>query len=129
SALITAAFAALGAAIGSIVPGLGTGIGAAIGGSIGAGISAATAGTESGGIGGMFDSGGIATGVGFMPKATLAPERVLSPRETSAFERLVDHLTSNPGGMRNTVHAPIHMHGARATGQDVQDRLLKLMDN
>ena len=33
-----------------------------------------------------FDSGGIASGKGFMPKNTIRPERVLSPRQTQAFE-------------------------------------------
>lgn len=33
-----------------------------------------------------FDSGGLASGKGFMPKNTVRPERVLSPRQTQAFE-------------------------------------------
>lgn len=40
-----------------------------------------------GGIaGGFFDEGGLAKDIGFMPKNTIKPERVLSPRETAAFE-------------------------------------------
>jgi len=35
-----------------------------------------------------FDSGGIARGTGMMPKNTIKPERVLSPRETVAFEKM-----------------------------------------
>ena len=42
----------------------------------------ATAYNRSGG----YDSGGVANGVGFMPKATLKPERVLSPSQSKAFE-------------------------------------------
>lgn len=40
-----------------------------------------------------FDSGGVANGIGFLPKATIKPERVLSPGQTLAFERLPDALT------------------------------------
>ncbi|MCA1007437.1 hypothetical protein LCL87_17100 [Rhodococcus hoagii] len=39
-----------------------------------------------------YDQGGIADGLGFMPKWTLEPERVLSPQQTKAFETLVDVL-------------------------------------
>ncbi len=39
-----------------------------------------------------MDRGGLARGVGFMPKLTSRPERVLSPAQTKAFERLVDVL-------------------------------------
>jgi tape measure domain-containing protein len=37
-------------------------------------------------LGGLFDSGGVASGLGFMAKGTVQPERVLSPRQTRAFE-------------------------------------------
>lgn len=43
-----------------------------------------------------YDQGGIASGIGYMPKATLEPERVLSPRQTKAFEKLVNNITTNP---------------------------------
>ncbi|TFV49540.1 phage tail tape measure protein [Blastococcus sp. TF02A-35] len=33
-----------------------------------------------------FDRGGVAVGQGYLPKATIAPERVLDPRQTQAFE-------------------------------------------
>lgn len=36
-----------------------------------------------------YDQGGIANGIGFMPKYTIKPERVLDPRETVAFENLI----------------------------------------
>lgn len=45
-----------------------------------------------------FDSGGIASGVGLMPKATIKPERVLSPRQTVAFDSLVDFLVKGRQG-------------------------------
>jgi hypothetical protein len=40
-----------------------------------------------------YDLGGIATGAGFLPKYTSAPERVLSPQQTADFGRLVDLLS------------------------------------
>jgi len=46
---------------------------------------------------GGYDSGGVATGVGFLPKYTPKPERVLSPRQTASFDRLVALLER--GGM------------------------------
>lgn len=39
-----------------------------------------------------YDQGGIANGIGFMPKWTLEPERVLDPKTTRAFETLVTVL-------------------------------------
>jgi len=38
----------------------------------------------------IFDSGGVANGRGIMHKATLEPERVLSPAQTRAFQEMVD---------------------------------------
>lgn len=40
-------------------------------------------------MGGLFDRGGVAGGTGYMAKDVIAPERVLSPRQTEAFENLV----------------------------------------
>jgi hypothetical protein len=37
-----------------------------------------------------YDSGGLATSAGLLPKYTQQPERVLSPRQTEAFERALD---------------------------------------
>ncbi|RDI32464.1 phage-related protein [Rhodococcus sp. AG1013] len=39
-----------------------------------------------------YDQGGIANGIGLMPKYTIKPERVLSPEMTPIFERLVEVL-------------------------------------
>jgi len=41
---------------------------------------------------GFYDQGGIASGRGFMLKDVIRPERVLSPRQTEAFEALVPML-------------------------------------
>lgn len=52
-----------------------------------------------------YDSGGIASGVGVLQKNTLQPERVLSPRQTRAFEALVSSITSDsylPAGSSTT---------------------------
>ena len=40
---------------------------------------------------GVFDAGGIADGIGEMRKRVIKPERVLSPRQTDAFETMVAH--------------------------------------
>ncbi|MFA5707934.1 MAG: hypothetical protein WDA30_05055, partial [Mycolicibacterium sp.] len=74
-----------------------------------------------------FDEGGLALGKGWMPKATIRPERVLSPRETAAFERMVDREFGPGGGSTTTVHADIHMHGTEATPEAVRDRLVELI--
>lgn len=43
---------------------------------------------------GYYDQGGMAFGKGFMLKDVIHPERVLSPRQTEAFENLVPMLSS-----------------------------------
>lgn len=63
-----------------------------------------------------FDQGGEASGLGFMPKAILEPERVLSPRTTQDFNRLVgvldrgdvlnDFESGNQRGGGSTTYAP-----------------------
>ncbi len=75
-----------------------------------------------------FDTGGLATGVGFMPKATIAPERVLSPTQTRAFDRLVATLErGTPAGQSKTiVHAPFTVNGDERGARIVHDRLLAL---
>lgn len=45
-----------------------------------------------------YDEGGVASGRGWMAKATSAPERVLSPRQTSSFENLVRVLDRGGAG-------------------------------
>lgn len=59
---------------------------------------------------GWYDQGGIARGVGAMLKNTIAPERVLSPRQTRAFDRLVDALT------RVTPPVPLRLLAAAGGG-------------
>lgn len=82
-----------------------------------------------GNLGALFDDGGMATGMGLMPKAVIQPERVLSPRQTSAFERMVTALENGVafGNSTTTVHAPFTVTGGQAGAQVVQNRLLALM--
>jgi len=68
-----------------------------LGGSIGSRVGAVFGGVG-GKIGNVFDEGGVAGGVGLLGKNTIEPERVLSPRQTAAFENLVSVLTSAPAG-------------------------------
>ncbi|CAN5303924.1 hypothetical protein BH11ACT6_BH11ACT6_53490 [soil metagenome] len=68
-----------------------------------------------------FDEGGVANGMGLMPKATIQPERVLSPRETVAFEELVrNNFGANSGGNRTEIHAPMNFYG---TDPSMADRM------
>lgn len=65
-----------------------------------------------------------------MPKQTLLPERVLSPRQTVAFETLVDTLTG-PGGMagggdRTVSVGNVNVYG-REPAQRTADQLLSLL--
>jgi hypothetical protein len=46
---------------------------------------------------GWYDQGGLARGIGVMPKRTIAPERVLSPQQTESFDRLTRVLERNGG--------------------------------
>lgn len=52
-----------------------------------------------------FDSGGVANGLGFLPKATIKPERVLSPSQTVAFEKLPAVLTGLASALGMSAHA------------------------
>ena len=68
-----------------------------------------------------FDMGGIMRGRGFMPKYTGAPERVLSPRQTAAFESWM----GRGGGGETHVH--VHNHGVIGSRMDVENWLIKSM--
>ncbi|WP_409428379.1 hypothetical protein [Mycobacterium sp. SMC-11] len=77
----------------------------------------------------VFDDGGLAVGTGLMPKATVAPERVLSPRQTESFDRLVAAITNSnagaPAGNR-TIHAPIAVYGSESAAHEIRDLLEKI---
>lgn len=134
-AMITLATTAIGAAIGSMIPIIGTAIGAAVGAVIGAalaGLAAVFTSVLAVGAGAAidaFDSGGVATGVGFLPKNTLAPERVLSPRQTESFDKLVDVLDRSQGQQRNvTINAPFTVLGGSNAGSRAHNDLLALIN-
>ncbi|URM86124.1 tape measure protein [Gordonia phage BiggityBass] len=126
--------AAAGTAIGNVV---GQVVGAGLGGlasvatTLIGGIITAGAGALLDGAFGLFDDGGIANGVGFMPKAVIAPERVLSPSNTKSFDRFVDLLAKGEaglgGGRTTTIHAPFTVTGGEGGGKAARDRLLELM--
>jgi len=77
----------------------------------------------------LFDDGGMAEGVGWLPKGTEEPELVLSPTETNIFSRFVAALERGGfgGGGNRTVNAPITVIGGRETAAQVEDRLLRMM--
>lgn len=147
---IQAATTGIGAAIGTaIAPGVGTAAGTAIGNVVGSVVSAGLGGLGTiatsllssvvmagasallDGTFGLFDDGGIANGVGLMPKAVIAPERVLSPSNTKSFDRFVDLLARGDvplgGGRTTTIHAPFTVTGGEGGGKAARDRLLELM--
>lgn len=64
-----------------------------------------------------YDEGGVARGKGYLPKNTPSPERVLSPRQTAAFERLVDVL--DRGGQAGARPVVVHVHFDDPTLRDL----------
>ncbi|APQ42287.1 tape measure protein [Mycobacterium phage Rich] len=76
-----------------------------------------------------FDQGGMAQGIGYLPKATMDDELVLSPVETDLFSRFVSALERGGfgSGGNKTVHAPITVIGGRETAEQVENRLLKML--
>lgn len=132
-AMITLVSTAIGAAIGASIPVIGPLIGAALGAVIGAalgGLASVFTGLIAVGAGAAidsFDEGGVAHGIGLLPKNTLKPERVLSPRQTESFDRLVAAIEGGQFGRRE-VNAPITvLSGGPGTGRQVSDHLLSLM--
>ncbi|MFD3426138.1 phage tail protein [Nocardia fluminea] len=138
--MITLVVTALGAFIGTLIGGpVGTAIGAAVGAMVGLALSAVAAGVLAAvGLGagaaidtfqgGEFDSGGIAHGVGLMPKNTIEPERVLSPRQTQSFDQLVQMLDRGQVGLghRTVQVGSQHFYGQKAPQLAADDLLSKL---
>jgi hypothetical protein len=77
-----------------------------------------------------YDAGGIARGVGAMLKGTLSPERVLSPRQTVAFENLVDTL-AHPAASGGTtiINATFENHGVIGSKRETEDWLVTSFGN
>lgn len=132
-AMITIATTAIGAAIGSVIPVIGTAIGAAIGASVGAALAGLASvfisllAVGAGAALSAFDEGGVAHGLGYMPKNTLQPERVLSPRQTASFEQLVQVLDRDSVGNRTVQVGSINVNG-RDPAQRTADNLLSLLN-
>lgn len=79
--------------------------------------------------GNVFDSGGLAVGTGYMPKNTIKPERVLSPRQTRAFEQLVDGLDGDSPASIHIDRVEINVDGSESphsTAEAVEARLRSL---
>jgi hypothetical protein len=78
---------------------------------------------------GVFDSGGMAKGKGFLPKAVAADELVLSPVETDIFTRFVSALENGGFSRGNTtqIHAPFTVTGGPEGARQTHDRLLELI--
>ena len=72
---------------------------------------------------GVFDRGGIARGLGFMPKATIEPEEVLSPEMTPLFRRFIGIL---PRFMKTVDAARNEMRVSYAGGDDGYGALAEL---
>lgn len=77
---------------------------------------------------GGYDSGGLARGLGMMPKYTIAPERVLSPRQTAAFEHLVGTLTSGGGAGVSVYNITLDNHGVIGSRHEVENWLVESLD-
>ncbi|UYP17709.1 hypothetical protein OED52_13615 [Rhodococcus sp. Z13] len=128
----------IGAAIGGAIAGpIGAAIGVAVGGLVGMALSGLAAaaiagiGVAAGAAIDSFDQGGIANGIGVLPKNTVQPERVLSPRQTAAFERLVDAISGTGGagaGSKTVQVGSINVHGSDPAAK-TNDRLLSLLNS
>jgi phage-related protein len=71
-------------------------------------------------LGSAYDSGGVASGRGLMFKDTIDPERVLSPRQTVAFEQLVAQLGAAPVAPVLPASAEQHTGGGGDMGELLQ---------
>jgi len=78
---------------------------------------------------GGYDLGGLARRAGTIFKGTNQPERILSPRQTAAFERLVSRLS--PAGADGGVTVKelhLHNHGVIGSKHEVENWLVVSID-
>lgn len=80
---------------------------------------------------GGYDDGGLAAGRGFMRKDEIDPERVLSPRQTVAFEQLVRVLdsprfTGPAAGAATHKHYHLTVHNAEGQRVDLETQFRRL---
>ena len=69
-----------------------------------------------------FDQGGLAQGLGFMPKNTIKPERVLSPQQTKSFDAMIPMLSglANQGIVKyDDIITTLYNDGSRLANQAV----------
>lgn len=77
-----------------------------------------------------YDQGGIASGVGMMPKYTIEPERVLSPQQTAAFEAMLPLLQFLiPGLQALRQNDPTQVDIAAINGKDVTGKNMPVTAN
>ena len=85
-----------------------------------------------------YDNGGVANGRGYMAKGTQMPERVLSPRQTEAFDRLVGYLVgphagtpmaygTTPWVSEATRDVHVHFHGPVGSPTQLEDWLTRAL--
>jgi TP901 family phage tail tape measure protein len=80
---------------------------------------------------GGYDSGGLARGAGFLWKGP-EPERVLSPRQTESFERLVRILDTQRGSPRvpgSTASSGIHVENLHVRAYSDQFSIRQVQDD
>ena len=75
-----------------------------------------------------YDLGGVANGIGFMPKMTIKPERVLSPEMTESFDQLLPLLANlsatgsgriNIGGLEVSGNGTLRIGDGRGSLSDI----------
>jgi TP901 family phage tail tape measure protein len=80
-----------------------------------------------------YDSGGLALGMGLLPKFTPRPERILSPRQTESFDRLVGVLDRGgaPGGTgsRQPLEVHVHFNGPVGSKRELENWLIEALTN
>lgn len=72
-----------------------------------------------------YDQGGMASGMGWMAKRTISPERVLSPVQTRAFENLVRVISKGGGSVGGTT---VNIY-ATGSDLDLENRLVTAITN
>jgi len=82
---------------------------------------------------GGYDRGGLAMRAGWIPKYTNQPERILSPRQTALFERMITGggvaRTAAPAGSTVVIEKLVlENHGVIGSRQEVENWLVTTLD-
>lgn len=72
---------------------------------------------------GGYDKGGLAPGIGLLPKYTIKPERVLSPSQTKAFE---DWMRGEHDAQRSLIGGDLVIQSKGDTREDLGEALFQL---